>query len=97
VHQVVDSSEWQSVQLEPSSLSKGPQMYHTSLCSVSVRVRPLASCEKENAWRADESKIVPVAGLGSETAYNLDNVFDESWTTAQVSLHYCEAKQSDIW
>ena len=55
-------------------------------CSVSVRVRPLASSEKESAWRMDDAKIVPLAALGSDATYQLDNVFDESWTTAQVSV-----------
>ena len=54
--------------------------------SVSVRVRPLASSEKEGAWRTEENKIVPTGGLGTDGTYHLDNVFDERWTTQQVGV-----------
>jgi Kinesin motor domain len=53
---------------------------------VSVRVRPLASSEKEGAWRTEENRIVPIGGLGSDGTYHLDNVFDERWSTQQVGV-----------
>ena len=60
-----------------------------SPCSVSVRVRPLSECEadKGSAWRIEENTI---QALGRETAdggYNLDNIFDSSWTTEAVYQH----------
>ncbi len=61
-------------------------------CSVSVRIRPLneAEAEKGSAWKLEANTIVPVharGGEGAESCYNLDNVFDASWTTEQVYLH----------
>ena len=54
--------------------------------SVSVRVRPLASSEREGAWRTEDNRIVPIGGLGNDGAYHLDNIFDERWTTQQVRV-----------
>ena len=54
--------------------------------SVSVRVRPLASSEKEGAWRTEDNRIVPTGGLGNDGAYHIDNIFHERWTTQQVSV-----------
>ena len=52
------------------------------LRSVHVRVRPLAACEKESAWRTVGGCKIAPAGGGDDVV--MDNVFDDSWTTAQV-------------
>jgi Kinesin motor domain len=62
------------------------EVYACAPGSVSVRVRPLASSEKEGAWRTEDNRIVPIGGLGSDGTYHLDNVFDERWTTQQVGV-----------
>ena len=53
-------------------------------CSVSLRVRPSSDTEAErgSAWRIDGSTLQPVAS--DATVYNLDNVFDSSWSTEAV-------------
>ena len=68
------------------SLSRNVSLPTLFLCSVSVRVRPLSDSEAEkgSAWRIDGNTIQPVGKDAADGTYNLDNVFDSSWSTEAV-------------
>lgn len=57
---------------------------------MSGRVRPLSDAEKDkgSCWRVDGNTIVQCNPSNREpvrdSSYTLDNIFDESWTTAQI-------------
>jgi centromeric protein E len=56
---------------------------------VSVRVRPLSESEAEkgSAWKIDGNTIQQAGRDVPEAVYNLDNIFDSSWTTEAIYAH----------